>query len=158
LVHERIHRVGQRGYSLAELLVAVAIVGVLAAASAPSFFSYWRAAATRAAARELTSALNQARQLAIARNGPICVRTDNATLLRFDQGPCNTNNFWRGPGTDSQGWMKISNKIQLAGPAASVVFTNLGAAAPGGIFTLTNPSDNQQLTVTVAASGRITTP
>ncbi len=158
MVHERVQRVGQRGFSLAEIVVAVAIIGVLLAASAPSFISYWRAAATRAAARELTSALNHGRQLAIANNGLICVLTDNATRLRFEQGPCNTGNFWRGPGTDTQGWRTISNSIQLTGPAANVVFTNLGAAVPGGQYTLRNPSDGQQLTVTVAGSGRITTP
>lgn len=138
--------------------MTLAIIGVVTAASAPFFFSYWRAAATRAAARELTAALNRGRQLAITRNGMVCVVTDNAARLRFDQGPCGTNNFWTGPGTDPQGWMRASNNIQLTGPAPPVAFTNLGAAAPGGVYTLRNPVDNQLLTVTVAGSGRITTP
>jgi Tfp pilus assembly protein FimT len=140
-------------------MVTLAIVGVITAASAPFFLSYWRAAAIRAAARELTSALNRGRQLAITRNGVVCVLADAAGRLRLDQGPCGTNNFWTGPGTDAQGWMHgTSNNITLAPPAASVAFTNLGAAAPGGVYTLRNPADNRTLTVTVAGSGRITTP
>lgn len=150
-------------------MVAVAVVGVLFAASAPSFISYWRAAATRAAARELTAALNHGRQLAIARNCSVRVMTNGAGSLRFfDPGvTCNptlappgapADGFWRGPGTDGMGWMRIANDIQLTGPGVDVAFTNLGAAVPGGVFTVRNPIDNQQLTVTVAASGRITTP
>lgn len=139
-------------------MVTLAIVGVIMAASAPFFMSYWRAAATRAAAREITATLNRARQLAITRNGLICVVTDNAARLRFDQGPCGTGNFWTGPSTDSQGWMHAANNIQLTGPVVPVAFTNLGAAAPGGVYTLRNPVDNQTLTVTVAGSGRITIP
>lgn len=143
---------------MSELMVTVAIIGVITAASAPFFFSYWRAAATRAASRELTAMLNRGRQLAITRNATLCVNTDNNARVRFDQGPCGTNNFWLGPSTDPQGWMTITNNIRLTGPAPPVAFTNLGAAAPGGVFTLLNPVDNQTLTVTVAGSGRITVP
>jgi prepilin-type N-terminal cleavage/methylation domain-containing protein len=39
LVYQRIQQLGQRGYSLDEIMVAVAIIGVLVAASVPSVIS-----------------------------------------------------------------------------------------------------------------------
>lgn len=147
----------QRGFSLAELLVTAAIIGVIMVAVAPQFYNYFFAAATKAAARELTAVLNRGRQLAITRNGQVCIRTNSTDHVRFELG-CGSGVFWTGLGTDGQGWMTITNEIRLIGPNPAVAFTNLGAAAPAGVFTLQNPTDGQTLTVTVAASGRITIP
>ena len=60
-----------RGFALVELMVAVAVIGVLAVLVAPTLVSYARTSALQAGARELATAINLGRQLAISRT-PRC--------------------------------------------------------------------------------------
>ncbi len=58
----------QRGYSLAELLVIVAIIGILSLVTVPNFISLYNSGRIKGSARELTMAIRNARQLAISGN------------------------------------------------------------------------------------------
>lgn len=58
-------RHSQRGYSLAEMLVVVAIVGILSLVTVPSFLSMYQSGRIKAAARTMTSDIRTARQMAI---------------------------------------------------------------------------------------------
>ncbi|MBF8257353.1 MAG: hypothetical protein HW375_2260, partial [Anaerolineales bacterium] len=55
----------QRGFSLAELMVLLAVIGALFSLSLPAFVTYYRAARVRAAAAAVAAYVNQGRQLAI---------------------------------------------------------------------------------------------
>ena len=55
-----------RGYSLAEILVVVAIVGALSLISVPAFINYQKSAAFKVALRTFTQDVRNARALAIA--------------------------------------------------------------------------------------------
>jgi len=57
-----------RGFTMAEMVVVIAILAILAAVSVPSLWAYVRTAALRAGAEELVAVLNGARQLAIRLN------------------------------------------------------------------------------------------
>src|SRR5688500_6876241 len=57
----------EHGFSLPELLMVLAIVGVLAAAAVPSWLSLRRRAAVRAAAAEIRMTFHETRFRAIAR-------------------------------------------------------------------------------------------
>lgn len=57
----------QAGYSLAEMLTVVAIVGVLALVSVPSFMNYYNSNKVKASMRSFTTDLRTARMLAISR-------------------------------------------------------------------------------------------
>lgn len=142
-----------RGFSLAEIVVVLAIIGVIAAVGVPLMANWWQSQALRAGAEELVSILNRGRQLAITRNGNVCV-AQNASRVRLELNACG-GAPWTGPGTDGQGWFRIQNGGQIVGNPG-VVFTNLGAAAPGGQYVV--QVNNRQTTVTVAVSGRITIP
>ena len=143
-----------RGFTFAELMLVVAIIGILSVLAAPTLFTYIQTGALQAGARELASAINLGRQLAIARNTTVCVEV-TGTNIRLRTGGC-LGTIWTGPGTDSAGVIRVSDPgiLQISGP--NVVFTNLGAASTFGNYTVRNPVDNKTRTVAVASSGRVT--
>ena len=144
-----------RGFTLAEIIVVLAITGTLATLVTPALSSYARTAALQAAARELATSINLGRQVAISRNTTVCVEVASLTNIRLRTGGCG-GAIWTGPGTDGSGAIKISDSSTLQiSTTANVVFTNLGAASPAGIYTLTNPVNNGTRTVVVAATGRV---
>lgn len=55
----------QRGYSLAEALVVVAIIGVITAVSVPSFLNIYHGSQLKVSMRQMTNDLRWARQLAV---------------------------------------------------------------------------------------------
>lgn len=57
----------QRGYSIAEMLVVVAIIGIFSLIAVPQFISIYRASQTKASLRDFTSSVRRARQLAVTR-------------------------------------------------------------------------------------------
>jgi prepilin-type N-terminal cleavage/methylation domain-containing protein len=58
----------QRGYTLAEFLVVVAIIGILSLVTVPNFISLYQSSRIKGSARELTMAIRNTRQLAISGN------------------------------------------------------------------------------------------
>jgi type II secretion system protein H len=148
-------RMNSRGFTLMELMLVVAILGILAALAAPTLISYIQTTALQAGTRELATAINVGRQLAIARNTTVCVEV-TGTNIRLRTGGC-LGTIWTGPVTDSTGLIKVSDPgtLQIS-TTANVVFTNLGAASTIGTYTVRNPVDNKTRTVAVASSGRVT--
>lgn len=73
-------RHGLRGFSLAEMLVVVAVIGLMVATAVPSFHSMRRRTAVRAAAGEIRSIFHTARMRAIARGS-------NTGLKFWQSGP-----------------------------------------------------------------------
>jgi len=150
----------EAGFSLVELIVVVAMIGVLAVLAGPQFMSYWRTAATSAAATELATVVNRARQLAISGNQLVCAQI-NGTSLQYRSNTnagCTVGTIWTGTGTDGNGLIRLSNNMQASGGqglCTCVVFTQLGAAVTAGTFTVTNPNGGTR-NVVVAASGRVT--
>jgi prepilin-type N-terminal cleavage/methylation domain-containing protein len=149
------------GFSFIELIVVIALIGILCAFFVPTLTTFIQAQRTQGAARELISLLNQARQLAITRNVPFSVEVQATPQdrLRFCAGtvtPCPLANVWAGPGTRTDGWMGMANgdRITLT-PAPAITFTQLGAAAPGGILRVQNTSGSSCLDVVVSVSGRM---
>lgn len=57
---------GQAGYSLAEMLTVLAIIGALALVAVPSFLTFYQSNKVKASMRNFTSDLRSVRQLAIA--------------------------------------------------------------------------------------------
>ena len=160
-----------RGFSLAELIVVAAVMGVLVAVGMPTFISYWRTSGLKAGAQEMVAVLNQGRELAIKENESVCVKGSGGagtygTKVRFLRGNCSASSLcsatanlsrciWTGPGTDSSGYIELANRIE-ARPSADVVFTYLGAATTAGTYTVRSiDNTSATATVTVAGSGRI---
>jgi prepilin-type N-terminal cleavage/methylation domain-containing protein len=153
---------GQTGFSATELVVVVAVIGILMAASMPLLFSAIRASAVRAGAEQMATVLGQARQMAIKDNTSICVTASAAGLQYWKKGLCGDLTvgpdgtylyLWIGPGTEGDGYIRLANNITVTPPAPTVVFTYIGTANVA-TYTVTS-QDGQTLKVSVEPSGRI---
>lgn len=157
MVSERIRHLDQRGWSLAELLVVIAVIAILAAITIPFFVTYLQSSTVRAGAQEMRTGLNQAKQLAITNRQNICVQPVG-NGYQFQPTLCGNPPLIL-PGADGTGTFRLQNNVVVTvSPGnAAPVFTPLGAAAPAGQLRVTGPSGNF-LTVTISVAGRITTP
>ena len=139
--------------------MVIAVLGIITALGTPMLLSYLQASQTRGAAQELVTILNQSRQLAITQNVQHCVEFDTAgNRLRFHQMPgttaCLAGTVWLGPGTDSQGWMRLQNQAVITFANANPSFTPLGTAS-GATITVQNSQGTSALNVIVSGAGRI---
>ena len=147
----------ERGYTAVEILMVIALIAILSAVGFPLYLSFLRAQETDGAARELMTTLNQARQLAIARNTSFSVelQTSPQNRLRFCTGtatPCPAGNVWTGAGTNGEGWMGMDNAVRIVlGP--TITFNALGAATASGTLRVQNSSGTSCLNVVVNPSG-----
>lgn len=74
-----------RGYSLAEILVVVAIVGILSLISVPAFLNMQRSSAFKAALRTYTQDLRNARSLAISNSYDVRLEFETGTTKKSYQ-------------------------------------------------------------------------
>ena len=146
---------GSAGFSLSELVVVLAIIGIMALTAVPWVLSGLPALKVTWGAREIQSALNRAKMLAISTRQNICVQVATGGY-QFVQGGC-AGLVWSGQGTDSAGTFRPSNGVQVTNAGTSPIFTPFGTASQIGTLTLTVPGANSQ-TVSVTAAGRITIP
>lgn len=144
---------------MTELVVVVAILGIVAAVSVPSLWTHIRAATLRAGAAELVALLNGARHLAIGSNATVCV-TNDGTHAQYRIGGCG-GAVWTGAGTDAAGNIRLANHLQVSG-ARHLCFNYLGAGstapapcAANGTLTVTNPSGGATMNVIMATTGRV---
>jgi len=155
----RSFRLGAAGFTVAELLVLVAVIAILSAIGFPLYLSFARSQETDGAARTLVVALNQARQLAITRSISFSAETQTNpnNRMRFCSGtvvPCPGGNVYTGAETDANGWRVLENGSRItAGP--TITFNSLGAATTSGVLRVQNSSATGSLDVCVSPSGRI---
>jgi len=153
------------GAGLTEVLVTAAIVAVVTTVSLPALYTHFWSSSLRAGAEEFATLVNLARSLAIKENAHACVNLDSTgsnrvRVLVASSNPCRAaaNAYGqRGHGFDSrvdaEGWITLQNGVAVTAATAEVVFTSIGAAAPGGTYTISKNGD--ALHVVVAPSGRV---
>jgi prepilin-type N-terminal cleavage/methylation domain-containing protein len=147
-----------RGFSLAELLVVIGVLGLLTATGVPYFLTYWQSARLRGGAEELATLVNEGRQLAIRNNTFVCVeRQTGSNVIRYRVGNAGcTGATWTGAGSNSSGDIRLNDQIEVSNATANVVFNYLGAATTPGTYTVRNPTDSRTLFIIVAPAGRVT--
>lgn len=144
------------GFSLTELIVFMAVVGVLSVMTVPFFVSYYQAAAARADVQVVITLFNQARGLAIKQNDTVCVTLPTNSQMALRLSNC-AGVVWTGPGTDVGGNINLPQGFTI-GPLNNVTFNYLGAAGAATTYIMTNSTTSATSTVSIALSGRITSP
>ena len=153
---DRIRPLDARGFTLAELLVTIGIIGIVSILAAPTFLSYYQSSTLKAGARELASAVSRGRQLAVSRNTTVCVEL-SGTNITMRTAVCGTGTLYTGPETNGNGVIRLTNRMRVSfAGCTSLVFNNLGAATTANNFTVTNPVTNLTRSVVVSASGQVT--
>jgi type II secretion system protein H len=147
----------ERGYSLAELVVVLALIAIMAFIAVPFLLTYLPSATVNYAARELQNGLNRAKFMAVTTRQPICVQP-TASGYQFFQNTTCAGTPWSGTGTDANGIFSLANNINVALAAgANPVFNQFGVAVQTGTLKVTGTT-GLSTTVSVQASGRVTIP
>ena len=146
----------QAGFSIAELVVFMALVGILSVMSVPAFISYYQSAAARSNTQTVITFFNQARELAVRQNDTVCVTLPTNTQMVLRLNNCG-GAIWTGPGTDALGNINLPPGFTI-GPLNSVTFNYLGAAGAATTYTMTNSTTTDTMTISIALSGRIKSP
>ena len=143
---------------MTDLLVTLAIAGIVGALSWPWFSTFLKASRLKAGAQEVATIVNGARQLAIARNTLVCMTlSNNAAVYRLNtSAACGGGTLYVGAMTRTDGTIPLANSMQISASTANVVFTNLGNASTAGTYTVRDPATSRTMSVVVAASGRVT--
>lgn len=148
-----------RGFSITELVVVMAVFGILASMALPQLLSYLRVATSNSGRQEMRVALGRAKQLAITSRQNICVAVTVGfpPTYQFRQGNCG-GPAWFGPGSTAAGNFKLASAVTLTNGGANPIFTPLGTAVQAGTLSVTPHSGGSAQTVTVTTAGRITVP
>jgi len=146
----------EAGFSITELVVIIAVVGVLFAMSVPPFVRYYQAAAARADVQQVITLFNQARGLAVKQNDRVCVTLPSNTQMVLRLSSC-AGSVWTGPGTDGAGNINLPQGFTI-GPLSNVTFDYLGTAGAATTYTMTNSTTSATNTISIALSGRVRSP
>ena len=144
------------GFSVPELVVVIAVIGVLFLVMIPFFLNYYQGAAARADAQQIVALLNQARELAIKQNDSICVTFPNSSQMALLLGGCG-GTAWVGPGTDGAGTINLPQGFTIS-PLNPLIFNYLGAAGAATSYTMTSTTTGGTMTISIALTGRVTSP
>jgi len=157
-----IQKSGHRGFSLVELLIGIAIMGILLSLAMPSFQTWLQNSQIRNAAEAIQNGLQRARAEAVGRNANVelVLGADSSWVVQLTDG---TDIETR---SGSEGSRDVTVAITPVG-ATTVTFNNFGglAAANGdgsAPFTQVDldssvlaAADSQELRVTIGLGGNV---
>jgi prepilin-type N-terminal cleavage/methylation domain-containing protein len=147
-------RVSQAGFTVTELVVVIALIGLISVMTVPSFVRYYQAAAARADIQTIISIFNQAREVAIKQNDRVCVTLPSSSRMVLHLSSC-AGTVWTGVGTDAAGSITLPPGFTIS-PLNSVTFDYLGAADAAQTYTMTNSTTGGTMTFSIALTGRVT--
>lgn len=101
----------QRGYSLAEALVVVAIIGLISIIAVPNFMQMYQSAKIKGAIRQFTNDLRYARQEAVTRYRPMMISLGTSTAEQ--------HSYWIYQ-WDGSAWLEICQTPQGYRPCADL--------------------------------------
>lgn len=153
------HRFNQNGFTMIELVVTLAIFGIMLAIALPSFLSYLPTMRLKGAARDISSTLQSARMEAVSRNAN-CNVSFNINNKSYTVSCINITTTL--PTDISFGWGTDVNK-DIGGdslPSDGVAlnndtcyFTSRGTVNSGSIYI--RNTKNQSYAIVISSGGRV---
>lgn len=131
----------RRGFSLAEILVAVSIFSILAATAVPQFVAFAPKNRLNGAARQIYSELMWARSKAVNDN--------SAFVITF---PTNQTMQIAGSTTKTVNIQSEYSDVTLTSSASTITFTSRGTADAAPTITLTNEAGTKTVTVRITGT------
>ncbi|MHB8092530.1 MAG: GspH/FimT family pseudopilin [Syntrophales bacterium] len=145
-----INRSDKRGFTLVELMIVIAIMGILAAFAAPNFRTYMAQSRLNGAARQVMSDLMNARMLSVAQNRNVQVVFSSSAVASYNYdatGTAVTRNVQSGFGYFD---VTVSaNNNPTFRPSGRL------NAITACTITLTSATLSQSKTLTVSSAGRV---
>jgi prepilin-type N-terminal cleavage/methylation domain-containing protein len=143
--HNCRHRLSdRRGFSLAEILVAIVIFGILAAIAVPQFVAFRPKNRLNGAARQVYSELMWARSKAVNEN--------NAYVVTF---PTNQTMQIAGSTTKTVNIQSEYSDVTLTSTVSTITFSSRGTADVAPTITLTNPGGSKTVTLRITGTASI---
>jgi prepilin-type N-terminal cleavage/methylation domain-containing protein len=142
----RYHRLltDRRGFSLAEILVAIGIFAILAAIATPQFIAFRPKNRLNGAARQIYSELMWARSKAV---------NDNSSyVVTF---PTNQTMQIAGSATKTVNIQTEYSDVTLTSTASTITFSSRGTTDVAPTITLTNPGGTKSVTIRITGTASI---
>ena len=150
----------KKGFTMAEVLVTISILAIMAAISIPTFISWLPTHRLQTSARQIYDDLNLAKMEAVQRNTDVCItfNTGNNTYRVFVDADSSAS-YASPPDTSLKDKVTLEKDVDITNTnfGGTIGFNNRGMVATanvGDIF-LTNPT-GIKMKITVIASGNIT--
>ena len=152
----------QAGYSLAEMLVVVAIIGMLALVMVPNFMTFYQSNKMKSSMRNFTTDLRSARQLSISQGKQVLITYATGTTARsYDiwvgDKPFNSQNWAPQTGTNANPprASKTLDNIVYFPAGATQTFTDFLNCSSGTNCTgsVANPATDGKIDVLFSPDG-----
>jgi type IV fimbrial biogenesis protein FimT len=146
-----------KGFTLAEVLVTIGILGIMAAISIPSYISWLPRHRLQTSARQIYDDLNLAKMEAVRRNTNICITFSTANNnYRVFVDPDSNGVYASPPDTILKDNVALENSVKISN-TTTIAFNNRGMAASIGNVNVTNPTGTMRISVITTGNISIST-
>ena len=148
----------KNGFSLVEVLIVIAILGIVLAIAGPNLFQYRHNVNLREAVRDISAEMNLCRQRAIAENIQYRISFNfvgsEYTISRLPLGSGTWQNVSKGKLGGGNAAISFSSTT-FSGSPPTLTFLPRGTTTAGGALVIAHSKSPRKATITVNITGRV---